>query len=370
MSATSPPAAARRERLFRWALVALILLLPAVYVPRLFFGQRAEAPSLPTPQWVHCVIVSAARVEPGTFEHPGPRLERLLRRGSLVRNLWAPSADASAAAASLWCGRWPRQIGALAPQPRLPETTWTLAAAARAAGTATCAIGAPIEVPGFTERSAVGTDPASAGNAAADFARAPPGARLLCWVHLEWADAAAFEAVLAPLQAALAADDRRYDTLTMLTGFAQGPRDGPATALACPLATELPAALYSGRTSEALLSHVDIAGMLAKVMQLDLPVAQRGQLPLVSREKSLWAALRGSRADEAVLIQNRESEELLLSAPGAPLSQLTRVRASLPLLGPESVEAWLPGPNGPQRAEGASLTALAKKFLDYAGAAR
>lgn len=359
----------KRERIFRRLLLGLIALVPLVYVPRVLFGPRADAPSLRTPQWVHTVIVTAARVAPGAFEQPGPELAALARRGSLTSSLWAPSRDARAAAASLWCGRWPRQLGVLEPGAELAADAWTVALAAREAGTATAAIGAPLAVPGFGERIAAG-DPASSGAAAAAFVERSAGRRLLVWVHLEWADAAALDAVLAPLARALERSDRRFDTLTLVTGFAQGPRDGAPTALACPLVTALPAALFSGRRADALLSHVEIAGLLAGMLQIDLPTGRPGQPPLASRELALWGAIRGSRAELPVLIQDRDIDELLLSLPGEPLSRLARVRANLPITSQDSVETWLPGPSGPQRAQGEARAALAKKYAEFAASAR
>jgi hypothetical protein len=369
MSTGGPAADPKRERLFRWLLVGLIALVPLVYVPRVLFGPRADAPTLRTPQWVHAVIVTAARVAPGTFERPGPELAALIRRGSLTSSLWAPSRDVRAAAASLWCGRWPRQLGVLEPAAPIADGNWTLATAASAAGTATAAIGAPIEVPGFAERIDA-RDPAAAGAAAAAFVERATDQRLLLWVHVDWADAAGLEALLEPLQRALDRSARRFDALTMVSAFAQGPRDGDPTALASPLATALPAALFSGRRADAVISHVDIAGLLAGLLQLQPPVAQRGQPQLASRAQPLWGAIRGSRADLPVLIQDRAGEDLLLSVPGHPPNQLARVRATLPLAGQDSLEAWLPGRNGPVRAEGEARAALAKRYVEFAAAAR
>ncbi|TAJ11776.1 MAG: hypothetical protein EPO68_14205 [Planctomycetota bacterium] len=369
MSSAEPAADPKRERLFRWLLIGLIALVPLVYVPRVLFGPRADAPTLRTPQWVHTLIVTAARVAPGTFEKPGPELAALIRRGSLTSSLWAPSRDTRAAAASLWCGRWPRQLGVLEPEARVADGTWTLATAASAAGTATLSIGAPLALPGFAERIDA-RDPAVAGAEAAAFVERSTGKRLLVWVHLEWADAAALEAVLEPLQRALERTDRRFDALTMVSAFAQGPRDGEAVSLACPLATALPAALFSGRRADALISHVDIAGLLAGMLQLQPPVAQRGQPQLASRAQPLWGAIRGSRTDLPVLIQDRDGEDLLISIPGQPLNKLARVRATLPLAGQDSIETWLPGPDGPVRAEGEARAALAKQYLQMAASAR
>jgi len=358
-----------RERRFRFALLALIALLPLVYVPRLACGARQDGPSPREPQWVHTVLVTAARIEPGTFEQPGSELAALIRKGSLVRSLWATSADPRAAAASLWCGRWPRQLGELPLPASLPDKHWTLASAVREAGGATCAIGAPIELPGFDARVAA-SDPEQAGLAAAEFVRAQRDRRLLVWVHLDWADASSLESVLAPIGAALREARRDYDTLAMVTGFALGPREAPAQSGSCPLATALPAALFPGRTAEVLLSQVDVTGLLAAVLQVRQPVARRGEQPLVSREQALWGALRGADGQLPVLVQDPTSEQLLLPTADRPASQPTRVRAALPLRGIESIEAWLPGPNGPQRAEGEQLKSLAKRYFDFAQQAR
>ena len=334
---------ARAERRARWALLALILLLPVVYLPRVLSGAAPE-PLAPRPAWVQLVVVTASRWPDldGAARHPA--FDRLERRGTRARQAYTTTLVPAGAAASLWTGRWASAHGVLAPDRALAPGSWTMARAAREAGARTVAFlqepfATATGIAGFEKvRESPDAAPSVLAADAATFLARHADERTLVWIHL--ADAgpggADVGAVLDVLNTAREDPDdatgRRFDTLTLVTGFGTDVPDdgepggigepgepgepgeigdlGDDRAYRTPLWAVLPAALYAGRSGEGSVSLVDVAGVLCELMRLPRPDESRGERPIQSYTLNLEHALKGGGGFEWLLLHERDREIL------------------------------------------------------------
>ncbi|MEM7309627.1 MAG: hypothetical protein AAF682_23330 [Planctomycetota bacterium] len=349
-------AAGGRERTARLALLALVVVAPLVYLPRVLFGEPTELPAATPPAWTHLVVVTVGGW-PGLAQSLDDEdLAAFDRRASRVAAVFAPSASRAASAASLWTGRYPRSHGVMNDGLALGEGVWTLAEAARAAGTTTAAF---LTEP-FVTRSGIGgfetvreAEP-EAWSALVDEAAAlleeSVGERVLIWVHL--ADAGPDSGVsvgdaLARLTAALEASDRAPETAVALALLARGlgPDAPPPTTidpLGGPLWVALPGALNVGRRGDARLSLVDVPGTLLLLLGLRPPA----EAPLSSRGDVLWNALRGGGGAPGVVVQGerdvwrRGDERVVLDAAGTARAE-RRVDRAWTALGGEEAQRLL-----------------------------
>ena len=298
-----------RQRAARVVLWALILAVPAAYLPQLF-GSGPTAPSPRRPAWVHLIAVTASHWEaapPGA--PPPPALEAFYREATGFERAFAPATATAGSAASLWTGRWPAHHGVLSNDLALAPGSWTLAEAARRSGARTAAF---LEEPFVTatgiggfetvlERPELG--PAELARAGAAFLREHPEERVLLWLHLERSGPGgrAVAEVLEGLAPALEETRRAHDALTLVTAFAGEGPPGSDARHRVPLFTALPAALLAGRRSPGSASPVDLAGVLRELLRLPHPDEAAGEASLQSRPY-LEAGLKGASGYELSLI--------------------------------------------------------------------
>ena len=296
-----------RESTARWIVLGLVCLAPAVYLPRLVLGRRPADPRVTPPAWTHLVLVTVGRWPDLGASLDRPGLAAFDRRASRVTAAFAPSESSAACAASLWTGRYPRSHGVTSNDRALAEDLWTVAGAARAAGTRTAAF---LQEPFVSATAIEGfdtvfEDPAAGGlvDAATAYLAEQRGERVLVWLHLAEAGpaGAAVEDALARLTQALEEGDRRPETSLVLAVLARGERadDGGADALAAPLWIQLAGALNVGRRGDAQLSLVDLPGFLLLFLGLPPPP----DVPLSARGDLFWNALRGGGGRPGVVVQ-------------------------------------------------------------------
>ena len=296
------------ERNARRLVLGLVLLAPLVYLPRILLGSQTELPGRPAPAWTHLVVVTVGTWPDLPHSLEQPALADFDRRASRVSAVFAPSASRAATAASLWTGRYPRSHGVLSNDLALAEGTWTLAAAAREAGTRTAAF---LQEP-FVGATGIGGFDTVVENGSAtaeelafeavEFVSGVVDERVLVWVHLANAGEGGRDLaqVIEGVTAGLTAADRGPESTVVLAVLARGATDGPSDTidpLGAPLWVALPGALQVGRRSEARLSLVDLPGTLRLVLGLPAPTQE------ASRADVMWNALRGGGARPGVVVQ-------------------------------------------------------------------
>jgi hypothetical protein len=360
----------RAERLARRLLIALACAAPLAFAWRALAATPAAAPALPPPAWVQIVLISADELEPWPAqlsETEFPRVARLMRRGSLVQSAFAAALEPRAAAASLWCAAPASRLGALQPEARLAADAWSLASAARAAGTRTAAFlaqpyASSLGIPGFEHvHEEVGADGARLGALAAQQLAHWSGERLLVWVHLARAGAAELDRVLGALEPAFVAEDRRHCTLTLVLGF-RDPSGLPRSALLA----ELPHALSSGRRSAACFSQTDVPSLLTRVLRLAPQAAALDEGAGGLRAALLWGALRGGGGPDTALVEGAAHDELYLSSGAGADEHLLRAR--LPSAAPVPLGAFRAEVRGADGAWSPAAEASARVLLERARA--
>lgn len=294
------------ERTARFLLALLILAAPLGLGLRMLLAERLDGPRFPRPSATDFVLVTfGSWADPEEWPE-GQAFRELARRGQRVGPLWATSDHAPAAAASLWTGRYPLAHGLRAAGERLPAQTWTLAAAARDAGTRTAAfLGANLVIDsGLAGFEQLVEDPQLGAEALGKMARRflveATDRRVLLWLHLEDAGegGADAERLIGALVAGLVESGREPDTLLFVTALQNRLDAADEGRLLVPFVSYLPAALNAGRTSAAVLGHVDLAGLGLALLRLPRPSLARGEGALQSREQLLWSAMRGTSGPE------------------------------------------------------------------------
>jgi hypothetical protein len=294
------------EVLARWALLALVLAFPLLYLPRVLFPRAGapegplgtRAPAAPPPAWIHCVVVTLSEwVEPSAqarLVHLKAWRDRASRGTNVHPNAFAPAGSA----ASLWTGRFAAHHGVLGEGQALPEGVWTLAGAARESGTATCALlqepfASATRIGGFARvRERADLSAAEIGAETEAFLDETAGRRRLLWIHLQepGPEAGELEAVLGGLEASLSRRGALAETLLLLAAFA---RAGEAPPAGAPFWLALPGGEWRGRRGEGLASLSDATGLLREILRLPPPDPLRRQSPLQSRPELLRDTLRG-----------------------------------------------------------------------------
>ncbi|QDU68020.1 sulfatase-like hydrolase/transferase [Engelhardtia mirabilis] len=299
------------ERLARFALAALVLIFPLVYLVKVVTGERVPVPQRADPAWIHLVLITVGDWSQPTFEPESPALVQMLQRGVFVGPIYSASDDPGASAASLWTGRYPANSGVQSSSQALPFGAWTLAEGARRSGYRTAAF---LQQPFATRQNIGGFDQVIEGESldverlsqlADSFLRQHPDQRRLLWLHLERAgrDLADVDALLGAVQATLADTGDEVDTLTMVTGLTGSPRGWMEARCRVPLMMELPTQLSARSRSSSHLSLVDATGLLRLLMRLPNPDAGAGESALQSRGETLWNAVKGVEVFEWVWIE-------------------------------------------------------------------
>jgi hypothetical protein len=331
------------ERAARMALIALCALAPLIYLPRVLLGRGDPLPHAERPAWTHLVVLTVGDWPAGAG---GPELARFEARASRVQSIVAPAPSRAAAAASLWTGLYPRAHGVLREDQALDHGTWTLARAARSAGTRTAAFlsepfASATRIGGFDEvHEEPGATGRTLGEQAAQFLERTRGERVLVWVHGR--TAADAEDLLASVERALVETDRMPESLVILAALSGDPTaraTGDPQGLAAPLTAALPGALQVGSRSGGELSLVDVAGFELSMLGLAPPA------PLDARGELLWIALRGGKVTPGVLVQDvpgggdlwlRGAERVFLDAAGAARAEGRRGERWEPLAAAEA----------------------------------
>lgn len=295
------------ERAAKYIVGVLVLLFPAVSLIR--WASHAEEAGIAAPEsrWIHSIIVTS-----GHWPERGAELDPFFgsfqKGAALVEQCYAPSSDPVASAVSLWTGRWPTSHGATSANMSLEEGAWSVASAARAAGTRTAAILAePLATAGRIEGFETVIEEPGAGASelarhAREFLSELPDERVLVWLHLEDAGPGASEValLLSAIRGEMQASERAIDTLTVIAGL-NSQRSPSAddsipkldASLRAPLWVELPSRVNGGRRSSGAASLVDLAGALCELLQLRLPDQAQDQAPLQSRTAELGVKLKG-----------------------------------------------------------------------------
>lgn len=296
-----------------WGLVLALAIVafPTIYLWRVFFTPLTAEPLAVGAARMHLLVVTLGEWPDAESLPDVPSVESIVSRGVRVGPVFAGSDDPAASAATLWTGRFVPNHGVTGPDRKLAPGTWTLAAAARAAGLRT---GAFLQASFVRSQGIDGFDevvedaslaPDELGSRAAAFFDASRDGNALVWLHLSGPGALGrdLEAALAPVLEALERSGERADTLTVLTALAG--RDGAwmEGGARVPLLIELPTALNARRSSDAHLSHVDVTALLRRLARLGLPDGAVGQPRLQGREEALWNAVRGGQAFEWVWVE-------------------------------------------------------------------
>ena len=116
-----------KERLARNALLALCVLAPLVYLPRVLLGAKTPLPATTPPSWTHLVLVTVgAWPDAAAAAAADPAFSAFDLRASRVASMYAPASASAASAASLWTGLYPRSHGVLRNDQALAPGAWTL----------------------------------------------------------------------------------------------------------------------------------------------------------------------------------------------------------------------------------------------------
>jgi hypothetical protein len=315
------------DRTWRWILGVLLLAGPLVLAARTLWGPRTPEPEFQRPTAMDLVVVTFGVWPDAQVLPDGPAWRALLRRGQRIGPIWATSDHPPGAAASLWTGRFAPGHGVRGPGDRLAPGSWTLAEAARQSGWRTgvfssAALASAAGITGFeTVEEDTSLDAGGLAARARAFLMAERHRRVLLWLHLDdpGPGGAQAETLLGGVRGALEESGRRHDTLLAVTALAGAAGPLAEAGLRVPYAGELPGALNAGRSSPAVLSHVDATALWRVLMRLPQPSRLANQAGLQGREQSFWGALRGSPGQEWVWLDGAFGE--VLREPGLRVHQ-------------------------------------------------
>ena len=289
-------AVARRERAARWATIALVLLVPAAFLPKVF-GSQPEPVGI-APRWADLIVITTA-AWPSSGERGVPAFDELRLAASRVDQCYAPSRSAAGAAVSLWTGRFPANHGVRSNKLALPPGAWTLARAEEASGRRTAAF---LEDP-FVSVTGIGgfeevVEDADLGvervlAAGTDFLASHPDERTCLWLHLSSPgdQAEALARLVTGIREHLATSTRRFTTLLVVTGLTRPGSPHADGRSRIPIYIQLPAGRAAGLEGRGAVNLADVAGALCELLALPLPSS--GDAPLQSRGESLWANVNG-----------------------------------------------------------------------------
>jgi hypothetical protein len=308
-----------RETLARFAVLALVLAFPVVYVPRVVLGAHPAPIDLPA-RWASLIVVTTSAWP--NAERDDPVFEEMRRRAAHVGQVYAPSLSAAGAAASLWTGRFPASHGVRSNRLALAPGTWTLAESERASGARTAAfLQEPFaSVTGIEGFETVVEDPdltplemaAAAASFLDEHVVDGEDERVCLWLHLAHgvpgADGSGLASLVDALRAHLEGSPRRFTSFLVVTGFGRTTAVHPDGRARVPLYAELSAGRAAGLEGRGAINLTDVAGAACEVLGLPLPGAD--EPPLQSRAQAFWANINGGGGFEWQFLESAHGDVL------------------------------------------------------------